>query len=124
MMQGVQKARELVSQPGFEELRGAEAKPGYHARSNDEIKNAIRQMTETDYHPCGTCKMGTDDESVVDSQFRVIGLEGLRVVDASVFPTIISANLNAPVQMMAARAADYILGHSQLPVQHASFSFQ
>jgi choline dehydrogenase len=81
-------------------------------------------MTETDYHPCATCRMGSDPMAVVDQEMRVHGIEGLRVVDASVMPRITSANLNAPTQMIAARAADFILGRPQLPAQHARFSFQ
>ena len=80
-------------------------------------------MTETDYHPCGTCRMGNDAMAVVDEEMRVQGIEGLRVVDASVMPRIISANLNAPTQMIAARAADFILGRDQLPPFHARFHF-
>jgi len=85
---------------------------------------SIRNIVETDYHPCGTCRMGHDDMAVVDAQMRVHGVEGLRVVDASVMPKITSANLNAPIQMIAARAADYILGKPQLPPVRARFSFQ
>ena len=67
-------------------------------------------MFRRDYHPCGTCRMGHDRMAVVDGEMRVHGIEGLRVVDASVMPAIISANLNAPTQMIAARAADFIRG--------------
>ncbi|MDG1973129.1 MAG: GMC oxidoreductase, partial [Paracoccaceae bacterium] len=81
-------------------------------------------ITETDYHPCGTCRMGSDEDAVVDGEMRLRGAEGLRVVDASVMPHIISANLNGPTQMIAARAADFVLGRPQLPPFHAQFSFQ
>ncbi|MEM9332452.1 MAG: choline dehydrogenase [Pseudomonadota bacterium] len=124
LVEGVHKVRHLVSQPAFDEFRDAEITPGPQVRSTEEIKTAIRKMTITDYHPCGTCRMGFGKDAVVDDQFKVHGIEGLRVVDASTMPQIISANLNAPVQMMASRAADYILGKEQLSPFHAKFSFQ
>ncbi|MGI9351908.1 MAG: choline dehydrogenase [Rhizobiaceae bacterium] len=124
LVQGVHKARELVSQPAFDEFRGAEIDPGPHIKTDAEIRNAIRNMTITDYHPCGTCRMGNGKDAVVDGECRVHGAEGLRVVDASVIPQIISANLNAPTQMIAARAADFILGKKQLTPFEAKFSFQ
>lgn len=124
LVEGVHKARELFSQPAFDEFRGVEIDPGPHVKSDDEIRSSIRNMTATDYHPSGTCKMGNGPDAVVDSEFRVHGIQGLRVVDASTMPQIISANLNAPTQMMAARAADFILGKPQLEAFHAKFSFQ
>ena len=126
MVEGVKKVRELVAQPAFDEFRGEELVPGPDAKTDKEIAAAIRKVSETDYHPCGTCKMGVaaDDQAVVDGQMRVHGIEALRVVDASIMPQIISANLNAPVQMMAARAADFILGRPQLDPIEASFHFQ
>lgn len=71
-----------------------------------------------------SCRMGNDDEAVVDTEMKVHGIDGLRVVDASVMPTIVSANLNAPTQMIAARAADFILGKPALPAEFARFHFQ
>ncbi len=124
LVEGVHKIRNLISQPAFDEFRGAEIEPGPHVKTDDEIRHAVRNMTGTDYHPCGTCRMGNGSDAVVDSECRVHGVEGLRVVDASVMPQIISANLNAPTQMIASRAADYILGKSQLPPFEARFSFQ
>ncbi|MEP1207734.1 MAG: choline dehydrogenase [Rhizobiaceae bacterium] len=124
LIEGVRKVRELVAQPAFDPYRGEELVPGPSAQSDQEIAAAIRQSTETDYHPCGTCKMEAGGDAVVDSEMRVHGLDALRVVDASVIPQIISANLNAPVQMIAARAADYILGNPQLPPLEARFHFQ
>ena len=115
LVQGVQKTRDLVSQPAFNGLRGAEITPGPSIQTDDDIANWIRANVETDFHPCGTCRMGSGDDTVVDPEFRVHGVDGLRVVDASVFPRITSANLNAPTQMIAARAADYIAGQPQKP---------
>ncbi|MEM1163243.1 MAG: GMC oxidoreductase, partial [Pseudomonadota bacterium] len=123
MIEGVRKAREIFAQRSFDRFRGAEMFPGPDAQSDAEILAAIRSGTDTDYHPCGTCRMGGDEDAVVDGQMRVRGLDGLRVIDASVMPRITSANLNAPVQMIAARAADFILGHEQLAQERPGFSF-
>ena len=112
-----------VAQPVFDRFRGIEIEPGPDARTDAEIVAAIRGTATTDYHPCGTCRMGNDKMAVVDGEMRVHGIEGLRVVDASVMPAIISANLNAPTQMIAARAADFIRGRAQLAPFQAKFSF-
>ena len=123
MVEAVKIARELVSQEAFDEFRGLELCPGDEVKTNSEIKNMLRHRLETAYHPSCTCPMGDDDVSVVDNQFRVQGINKLRIVDASSMPRIVSGNLNAPVQMMAARAADYILRKpQQLPVE-ADFHF-
>ncbi len=92
-------------------------------RAEEEMANWIRSAARTDYHPCGTCAMGSGPGAVVDAEMRVHGIECLRVIDASVMPNTISGNLNAPTRMIAARAADYILGNSQLPPFEARFSF-
>jgi len=124
MCAGVDKIRELIAQSAFDRYRGAELEPGPAAQTAEQIQHWIRGNCATDFHPCGSCRMGNDNMSVVDSQMRVHGCSKLRVVDASVMPNIISANLNAPTQMIAARAADYILGNQQRTPEHASFSFQ
>ena len=82
-----------------------------------------RGLTETDYHPCGTCKMGNTEDSVVDEELKVYGIDNLRIVDGSILPKIISANLNAPIQMIAHRASDFILNKKQLDPISAKFSF-
>ncbi len=124
LVEGVRKARELVAQPAFDEFRGKELSIGGDAQSDADITAGIRAHTNTDYHPCGTCRMGTGPDAVVDEEMRVHGIDGLRVVDASVMPQIISANLNAPTQMIAARAADFILGKQPLAPFHARFHFK
>jgi len=114
MVDAVKKARELVSQSAFDGFRGAEMKPGDQFQTDQEITDMLRGSIETAYHPSCTCPMGGDDRAVTDSQFQVHGIKGLRVIDASAMPRIVSANLNAPVQMMAARAADFILKRKPL----------
>ena len=123
MMNGVKKARDLIERPAFKGLNGGETGPAAMAKTDDEIKEVIRVNCATDYHPSCTCRMGHDANAVVDEWGRVHGVEGLRVVDASIMPKIISGNLNAPTQMMAARIADHILGAEQLPPEHASYHF-
>ena len=112
---GVKRAREIFAQSAFDPYRGREISPGEEVQTDDEIDAFIRAATDTEYHPCGSAKMGTDDAAVVDPTLRVRGIEGLRVVDASIMPTIISANLNAAVIMIAEKAAGMILGHDPLP---------
>ncbi|MFT7673176.1 MAG: choline dehydrogenase [Gammaproteobacteria bacterium] len=124
LVEGIKMARDLVAQPAYDEFRGEETDPGRSLKTDAELLDYVRKTTVTDYHPCGTCRMGTDPMAVVDGQFRVHGIEGLRVVDASTMPRVISANLNAPTQMMAARAADFIRGRRQLGEINARFHFQ
>lgn len=124
LVEGVKKMRELVAQPAFDAYRGVELMPGPDVRSDAEIEEAVRVLTSTDFHPCGTCRMGLGTDAVVDAELRVHGIEGLRVVDASIMPRVISANLNAPTQMIASRAADWILGKPQLEPFEARFAFQ
>ncbi|MFT5113104.1 MAG: choline dehydrogenase [Parasphingorhabdus sp.] len=124
LVRGVRKTRELVSQPAFDDFRGEEMTPGSIAKTDAEIRTAIRKNSDTDYHPCGSCRMGYGEDAVVDGEMRVHGIDALRVIDASVMPQIISANLNAPTQMIASRAADFILGRDQLPAFHARFHYQ
>lgn len=124
MIEAVKKIRELISQPAFNELRGKELHPGPDVMSDTDIERFVRAETSTDYHPSCSCRMGTDNGAVVDAEMRVHGIGRLRVVDASVMPKIVSGNLNAPTQMIALRAADYILGREPLPEFRASFHFQ
>ena len=124
LLNGVKKARELVAQKSFDQFRGTEIEPGPSIKTDAEIKAWLRKTVATDYHPSCTCSMGNGKQAVVDENFCVHGLKNLRVVDASVMPKIISANLNAPVQMIAARAADMILGYNQKEPLKVSFAFE
>ncbi len=124
LVRAIHKTRDLVSQPAFKHLAGRELFDSAEAKTDTEIQNWIRNHVETDFHPCGTCKMGVDDMAVTNDQGRVHGIEGLRVVDASLFPMIPSGNLNAPTQMLAAKIADKITNTTPLPPLHAKFAFQ
>ncbi|KAF1782901.1 FAD/NAD(P)-binding domain [Phytophthora cactorum] len=114
---GVRLTREVLKQRAFDEYRGEAISPTDEVQSDAEIDAWIRQYASTDYHPSSTNRMGkeTDLDSVVDAQTRVHGLEGLRVVDASIMPNNVSGNLNAPTIMLAEKAADIILGNPALP---------
>jgi choline dehydrogenase len=109
--------REVLAQPALDPYRGAELFPGPDVRTNAEIDAWVRRAVETCYHPVGTCRMGrdTDAATVVDDELRVHGMSGLRVVDASIMPAIVSGNTNAPTIMIAEKAADLIRGHASLP---------
>ncbi len=111
--------REIVAQPAFDRFRGAEIAPGKDVQKDDEIDAWVRETMESTYHPCGSCRMGEDAMAVVDSTLKVRGLEGLRVIDSSVFPSEPNANLNAPTIMLAERAADMVRGHPLLPPSNA-----
>jgi len=124
LIEGIKLARDLFRQQAFDPFRGAELLPGDAVQTDADILGFLSQSVGTDYHPCGTCRMGADAEGVVDGSCRVHGVDGLRVVDASVMPQVISANLNAPVQMIAARAADHILGRPQRTPETVRFHFQ
>ena len=109
MIEGIKILREIYVQPKFRDLWEEEVVPGIDVKSDKEILRAIRQGGGTVYHPVGTCKMGVDKEAVVSPDLRVHGVDGLRVVDASIMPLITSANTNAPTLMIAEKAADLIL---------------
>ena len=115
----VRLTREVFAQPAFDPYRGDELAPGDAVRSDDEIDAFVRETVQSAYHPCGTCKMGTDPMAVVDPQGRVHGMEGLRVVDSSIMPAITTGNLNAPTIMIAEKAADAIRGRDPLPPSDA-----
>ena len=108
----IRLTREIMNQPAFDAYRGAEIQPGRAVATDADIDRWLRRNVESAYHPSCTCRMGHDDDplAVLDDQCRVRGLDRLRVVDASVFPSIPNGNLNAPTIMVAERAADLILG--------------
>jgi choline dehydrogenase-like flavoprotein len=114
LVRGIRLARRIFGAPAFEEYRAHESIPGDSAQSDEQLIEYIRAQSYTVHHPVSTCRMGTDALAVVDPQLRVVGLEGLRVADASVFPSLIGGNTNAAVVMVAEKAADMILGRPAL----------
>jgi len=110
LIAGVKMSRDILAQSGLDPYRGDEYSPGASVKTDAEIEQFVRAKCETIYHPVGTCKMGpaTDANAVVDNQGRVYGLEGLRVVDASIMPSLIGGNTNAPTIMMAEKIASVI----------------
>lgn len=114
MRRAVKLTRDIAGQNAFSPYRGREILPGESVRTDAEIDEFIRNYGETIYHPVGTVRMGSDPESPLDGQCRVRGIEGLRVIDASVMPTLIGGNTNAPTIMIAEKMADIILGKAPL----------
>lgn len=117
LREGIRIGREVLAQPAFDAYRGAEMMPGAPLASDGELDEFLSGNAESIYHPVGTARMGGDSDSVVDTQLRVHGLRGLRVVDASVMPALVSGNTNAPTIMIAERASDLILERKPLPPQ-------
>lgn len=109
LVEGFKLSRRILASEAFDQRRGEEVIPGPQVQSDDEIRAYVRSNAETIYHPVGTCKMGHDAMAVVDDRLRVHGLQGLRVVDASVMPTLVSGNTNAPTIMIAEKASEMIL---------------
>lgn len=103
-------ARHVLAQPAFAAVRGAERLPGPAVQSDDEIDAYIRETVRTVFHPCGTCRMGADEASVVDPHLRLRGIENVRIADASVMPDVVGGNINAAVMMIAEKASDLIRG--------------
>jgi choline dehydrogenase len=110
LLEALQISRQILNAKPFDAFRGKEILPGTHLTTTAALNDFIRCKAETIYHPVGTCRMGIDHEAVVDAQLRVRGAQSLRVVDASIMPTIVSGNTNAPTIMIAEKAADLILG--------------
>jgi choline dehydrogenase len=121
MRASVRLTREIFGQPAFAPYAAREIQPGDRVQSDAEIDEFLREKLESAYHPCGACRMGSarDPLAVVDPETRVIGLDGLRVVDSSIMPSITSGNLNAPTIMIGEKAADMILGRDPLPASNA-----
>src|SRR6185503_15636436 len=112
-------ARHILNQPALAPYNGGETSPGPSVATDDEIRDWVARDAETALHPSCTARMGTDIASVVDPlTMRVHGLDGLRVVDASVMPYVTNGNIYAPVMMIAEKAADLILGATPLPAEH------
>ncbi len=117
----IRLTREIFAQDAFAPYVSHEIQPGAAVESDDALDDFIREHAESAYHPCGTCKMGraSDPMAVVDPAGRVIGVEGLRVADSSLFPRITNGNLNAPSIMVGEKIADAVLGRSPLPPENA-----
>jgi choline dehydrogenase-like flavoprotein len=109
LLAGVKSCRKILAARAFDGYRGEELFPGAAVRGDDELREFIRRRAETIYHPVGTCKMGHDPMAVVDDRLRVRGLTGLRVADASIMPTLIGGNTNAPTIVIGEKASDLIL---------------
>jgi choline dehydrogenase len=119
----VRLTREIFAQPAFDRFRGREIQPGADVTTDEQIDDFVRQKVESAYHPSCSCKMGAVDDpmAVVDPECRVIGLEGLRVIDSSIMPRVTTGNLNAPTIMLAEKAADFVLGRPPLPASNAPY---
>lgn len=117
----IRLTREIFAQKAFAPYRGKEIQPGAACQSDGDLDDFIREHAESAYHPSGTCRIGSKDDplAVVDPECRVIGVEGLRVADSSIFPQITNGNLNGPSIMVGEKAADHILGISPLPASNA-----
>ena len=122
MGEAVRCARNILNQPAFDQYNAGELSPGPEVESDEEVLKWVAKDGETALHPSCTCKMGTDEMSVVDPEsMKVHGVENLSVVDASVMPYITNGNIYAPVMMLAEKAADLILGNSPLPPENTEF---
>ena len=117
----VRLTREIFAQPAFERFRGEELQPGAGVQTDEQIDAFIAKKVESAYHPAGTCRMGRVDDpmAVVDSETRVIGLEGLRVIDSSVMPLVTTGNLNAPTIMIGEKGADHVQGRPPLAASNS-----
>lgn len=121
LVDGVRLARDLIRQPAWDKYRGQELSPGADAQSDADLEKFVRANLGTSYHPSGTCRMGADEEAVVDSEGRVKAVRRMRVVDASIMPHIVTANLSAAIMMMAEKISDRILNRPALPPSNVSY---
>jgi choline dehydrogenase len=115
LVSGVEQSREITSSGPIAQVLDGEWSPGPAVQGRDALRASVKETLESLYHPVSSCRMGTDDLAVLDSQLRVRGIEGLRVADASAMPTLIRGNTNAPTIMIGERAADLILGRTAIP---------
>ena len=113
-VRAIRIARAVMTAPAMAEMQVTEIGPGSSLTTDDEILDWVRRVGETTYHPVGTCKMGSDAMAVVDDQLRVRGIDGLRVADASIMPTLTSGNTNAPSIMIGEKAADMVLQRAEV----------
>jgi choline dehydrogenase len=121
-IEAIRVTRKILSQPAWSDLDGGEISPGSEVETDEQILEWVAKDAETALHPSCTCRMGTDDMAVTDPQsLRVHGTEGLRVVDAAVFPFVTNGNIYAPVMMVAEKAADLILGNTPLPPERVEY---
>jgi len=120
LLAAIRKGRELMATSPLKEMTGAEIAPGAHIQSDADLLEWVRNTAETTYHPVGTCKMGQDPMAVVDAELRVHGLEGLRVADASIMPTLTSGNTNAPCIMIGEKCAEMVLRAAESVRRHAA----
>ena len=109
LIDSIRRGREILAAPAFKPFLREERFPGAAQQSDAELTEFIRTSAETEYHPVGTCKMGSDPMAVVDERLRVRGFERLRVIDASIMPTLVSGNTNAPTIMIAEKGAEMML---------------
>jgi choline dehydrogenase len=121
-VEAIRVARNILKQPAMDAFNGGETSPGSEVETDEQILDWVRRDGETALHPSCTAKMGTDERSVVDPlTMGVHGIDGLKVVDASVMPYVTNGNIYAPVMMTAEKAADLILGNTPLPPQDVEF---
>ena len=109
LLWGIKRGRDLIASSPFDGLRGPELLPGPDVKTDQDIVDYIRNTAITEWHPSCTCKMGRDTLSVVDPQLRVYGVDGLRVIDSSIMPKIVNANLQATIIMIGEKGADLVM---------------
>jgi choline dehydrogenase len=122
LIDGVRHTDEIIQQRGWDSIRGEAIVPGLRKKSDEEVFSWLKENMGTQYHPCSSCRMGNDDMAVVDDEGRVHGVEGLRVIDASVMPRIPNGNLHCPTMMIAEKMVDRVRGRQALPAQVAHYA--